>query len=69
MHIVVIAWLYVTFVMALAMPGVLAGGTFFALVGIAPTLVAAAYAARRQRRSVRQRDVDGRDDADTEPDQ
>lgn len=50
MHIVVIAWLYVTFAMALTMPGVLSGAAFFLAVGIGPVALAAALASRRRRR-------------------
>jgi hypothetical protein len=49
-HIVTIAWLYVTFAMALAMPGVVGGAAFFLGVGMAPALVACVVAVRRLRR-------------------
>jgi hypothetical protein len=76
-HIVVIAWLYVTFAMALAMPGFASGVAFFALAGLLPALLVAALAGRRLRRrraqatapSAIERDVNRRDDADAKPDQ
>jgi uncharacterized membrane protein YhaH (DUF805 family) len=75
-HIVVIAWLYVTFAMSLAMPGIAAGIAFFALVGLLPAVAVAALTARRMRSrrrppvaSVREHDVHRRDDADAKADQ
>lgn len=49
MHIVVMAWLYVTALMALTMASGLAGAAFFASVGLAPVLLNGALAARRIR--------------------
>ncbi len=75
-HIVIIAWLYITLLMALTLSNALAGVAFFALLGLAPVLLYAALAARRARRqreeragSVRERDVYRGDDADAQPDQ
>ena len=69
MHLVVIAWLYVTFTMALTMGSPVAGIAFFLGAGLAPVAVAAALAARRRRRSVRVGRVHRGDDRHAEPDQ
>ena len=49
MHIVVIAWLFVTFTMALTMKSGLMGVALFAGLGVAPVLLLLAVAARRFR--------------------
>jgi hypothetical protein len=49
MHIVLIAWLYVTLTMALTMDTLIAGLAFFALLGLAPALIVVLLAARRAR--------------------
>ncbi len=61
MHIVAIAWLYVTATMALAIAGA-AGAAFFVVAGIGPLALLVALAARRRRRSVREDDVHDGDD-------
>jgi hypothetical protein len=48
-HIVLLAWLYVMLTMALTLDSLWAGLAWFALLGIAPVLVAAWLAARRLR--------------------
>ena len=63
MHIVILAWLYVTFAMALAMSGVVTGAAFFAGVGIAPILLVWAVVVRR----VRNRRTDARRVGRAEP--
>lgn len=75
-HIVVIAWLYITLLMALTLSSALAGAALFALLGLTPVLLYATLAARRVRRqreeragSVRERDVHRGDDADAQADQ
>jgi hypothetical protein len=65
-HIVVLAWLYVTFAMSLTM-GALAGAAFFVVVGLAPVAAWAAVVARR--RSVRVHRVHAGDDRHAETDQ
>jgi membrane protein implicated in regulation of membrane protease activity len=67
MHIVVIAWLFVIGVMALALANPLAGAAWFLGVGLAPVALLAALLGRR-RRSVLEREVEARDDRDAEPD-
>jgi hypothetical protein len=69
MHIVVLAWLYVTFAMALTMRPVVVGVAFFLAVGLAPVAVVAVLAARRRRASMRVARVDHGDDRDAEADQ
>ena len=78
MHIVIIAWLFITFTMALTMRSALAGIALFVALGVAPVALLVAVSVRRVRMrrardaalaSVRQRDVDARDDADPERDQ
>ena len=49
MHIVIIAWLFVTFTMALTMKSALMGVALFAGLGLAPVLLLLAFAARRFR--------------------
>jgi len=68
MHIVVLAWLYVTFAMALTMQPLLAGVAFFLAAGLGPIAIWAVLAARR-RRSVRVARMNHRDDRDAEADQ
>ena len=48
MHIVIIAWLFVAFTMALTMRAV-AGTVFFLVAGLLPVLLYAALAQRRRR--------------------
>jgi len=54
MHIVIIAWLYITLAMALAFHGVLAGIAFFVVAGMLPVALYAWLASRR-RRAARER--------------
>jgi hypothetical protein len=49
MHIVVIAWLYITATMALAFHSAWAGAAFFVAAGLAPALLYAWLALRRRR--------------------
>lgn len=49
MHIVVLAWLFVTFTMALTMHSALAGIAFFVALGLAPVGLLVALLARRAR--------------------
>jgi uncharacterized protein (DUF2062 family) len=49
MHIVILAWLYVTFTMALTMGSVLAGLATFLGLGLAPVALWAAIRVRRHR--------------------
>ncbi|MFO1396356.1 MAG: hypothetical protein U1F48_04765 [Burkholderiales bacterium] len=56
MHIVVIAWLFVIGVMALALSSALAGIAWFVGAGLAPVLLLVWLAARRARVSARRRD-------------
>ena len=49
MHIVIIAWLYITATMALAFNNGWAGAAFFLLVGVAPALLGGWLAIRRRR--------------------
>ena len=48
MHIVIIAWLFITFTMSLTMRPI-AGVLFFACAGLVPVLLYAALALRRRR--------------------
>ena len=70
MHLVLIAWLYVTLTMALAMHSVVAGVALFACVGVAPVLLFATLALRRARArkaeaSGLEQEVKAADDGDT----
>jgi hypothetical protein len=49
MHIVIIAWLFVTFTMALTMKSWLLGIALFAILGLGPVLLYLALAVRRLR--------------------
>lgn len=49
MHLVIIAWLFVVFTMALTMKSALAGVALFTLLGLMPVLVYGAIALRRLR--------------------
>jgi hypothetical protein len=49
-HLVIIAWLFVIFTMALTMRSVLAGIAMFVALGIAPVALYMAIAIRRARR-------------------
>jgi hypothetical protein len=49
MHIVVIAWLYITATMALAFTNGWAGAAFFVAAGVAPVMLYAWLAIRRRR--------------------
>jgi hypothetical protein len=79
MHIIVIAWLFVTFTMALTMRSALAGIVLFCLLGLAPValLVAVSLHRLRARRaraamsspSVREQQVHTGNDTDAERDQ
>ena len=68
-HIVVLAWLFVTFTMALTMRPLVAGVAFFVAVGLGPVAILAMLAARRRRASVGVARVDRGDDRDAEADQ
>ena len=75
MHIVIMAWVYVTLLMSLTLSSALAGVAFFLFVGVAPVLLFATLAVRRQRRLreqrsplVREQKVDAADDGKAEPD-
>ena len=76
MHIVMMAWLYVTLLMSLTLSSALAGVAFFLFVGVAPVLLFATLAVRRlrrlreerTRRSLREQQVDAADDGKAEPD-
>ena len=50
MHLVIIAWLFVTFTMALTMRSWLAGVALVAALGLGPVLLYGVLAARRLRR-------------------
>jgi membrane protein implicated in regulation of membrane protease activity len=67
MHIVVIAWLFVIGVMALALASPLAGVAWFFFVGLAPVALAVALLGRRRRLRL-EREVEQRDDRDAESD-
>jgi hypothetical protein len=74
-HIVVIAWLFVTFTMALTLRSAVAGIALFVVLGLGPVLLLAMLAAKRVRSrreratpSVRERDVHAPDHADAERD-
>jgi len=70
MHLVIMAWLFVIGTMALTMSSVVAGLAFFAGVGVAPVALYAWLMLRRTgARSVLQKRVDRRDDADAGRDQ
>ena len=49
MHIVIIAWLFITATMALAFRNGWAGAAFFASAGVAPVVLYAGLAIRRRR--------------------
>lgn len=49
MHLVIIAWLFVAFTMALTMKSALAGVALFGALGMAPVLIYLAFAVRRLR--------------------
>lgn len=67
MHIVVIAWLFVIGVMALALSSPLAGFAWFVGAGVLPVWLMAWFALRR-RRSRLEGQVEARDDGHAEPD-
>jgi len=69
MHIVVLAWLYVMFAMALTMRPVAVGVAFFLAAGLGPVAILAVLAARRRRASMGVARVDHGDDRDAEADQ
>ena len=54
MHIVILAWLFVIFTMALTFRSGLAGAAFFVAAGVAPVLLYGWLAVRR-RRAARER--------------
>jgi hypothetical protein len=66
MHIVVIAWLFVIGLMALALSSALAGIAWFVCAGLLPMLLL--WFALRRKRSVLEREVEARDDGHAEPD-
>lgn len=66
MHIVIIAWLFITFTMALTMRAV-AGALFFAFAGLLPVLFYAALAVRRRRAVRDPAAADGRQDPTVPP--
>lgn len=69
MHIVILAWLFVTFTMALTLDSAAAGIALFVVVGLGPVALYCAIALRRrQAGSMRERQVDQRDDRDAEAD-
>ena len=76
MHIVIIAWLYVTLLMSLTVSNKIAGVAFFLFLGVAPVLLIFAIAVRRHRglleqqarRSGREQEVDAADDGQPKPD-
>ena len=55
MHLVIIAWLFVIFTMALTMHSAIAGIALFVALGIAPVAAYAAIAVRRFKRRREQR--------------
>lgn len=61
MHIVIIAWLFVIGVMALALSDPLAGAAWFLVAGLSPVALLLWLGGRR-RRSVLQREVEPGDD-------
>ncbi len=69
MHIVLIGWLFVIGVMALALSSPLAGVAFFAGLGVAPAALLVWLAARRSRALVLEQDVHAADDRDAQSDQ
>jgi hypothetical protein len=73
MHIVILAWLYVTFTMALTLSNALAGVALFLVGGLGPVLAWGVLAARRGRNrraaSMREHDVRAGDDAHAQQDQ
>ncbi len=74
MHIVAIAWLYVTLMMALVHSSPLAGAAFFLFVGLAPVVLLALLVLRRhrtrqERESVRKEHVHTADNRDSQSDQ
>jgi threonine dehydrogenase-like Zn-dependent dehydrogenase len=74
MHIVLMAWLYVTLMMALTMSSALAGAAFFIVIGMGPVALCAIMARRRQvarrervrRNSTLEQLVHDADDGDTQ---
>lgn len=56
MHIVILAWLYITFTMALAFASGVAGALFFLTAGLCPVALYA-WLALRRRRAARARAV------------
>ncbi len=69
MHIVLIGWLFVIGVMALALSSPLAGLAFFAGLGVAPAALLVWLAARRSRALVLEQDVHAADDRHPQSDQ
>ena len=62
MHLVILAWLFVTFTMALTMKPLLAGIAFFAALGLGPVALYVAITVRRLR-ARREREADATRDA------
>lgn len=74
MHIVVAAWMFVTFTMALTLSSAWAGIAFFAAAGLLPVALLVVLAARRRRArapsaSVPEEQVHATDDGDAKTDQ
>jgi hypothetical protein len=74
MHIVIAAWMFVTFTMALTLSSAGAGIAFFALVGLGPVALLVLLAAKRRRargagRSMPEGDMHRGDDGDAKSDQ
>ena len=69
MHIVLMAWLYVTLMMALTLSSALAGAAFFLFVGMGPVALYAMVARpRRQARRERWRETSTLEQLVHEPD-
>lgn len=70
MHIVVIAWLYVTILMAATEPSLVGAVLTFVFYGLAPLAIFLFIFGRRRRRSMAVREgADAQDARDAEPDQ
>lgn len=74
MHIVVAAWMFVTFTMALTLSSAWAGIAFFATAGLLPVALLVVLATRRRRAgarpaSVPEEQVHAADDRDAKSDQ
>jgi hypothetical protein len=74
MHVVVAAWLFVIFTMALTLSSAWIGVAFFTFVGLGPVVLLVLLAARRRRvraadASVSEQNVHAADDGDPEANQ